>query len=121
MMPMVASVAPARRTTSSSERAVLTPSGWGRPCGAFEDNGPKATADEARQRPFRIRPHSLEQEFILTRKERVNIRQYFLPIVKRFIGDGEVRVDGNKPPLVPTERRDECALHVDGHRREVAG
>jgi hypothetical protein len=88
-------------------------------CAALEDNKPKATADDARQRALRIRLHSLEQEFILTGKERVNIRQYFPPIVKRFIGDGEVRVDGNKPPLEPTERRDECALHVDGHRCEV--
>jgi hypothetical protein len=66
-------------------------------CAAFEDNKSKATAYQTGQRAFRIRLRSVEKEFVVAGKERVNIREHFPPIVKRFISDGDVRVDGNKP------------------------
>ena len=86
---------------------------------ALEDNEAEPAVDEARKRPMRIRVRPFEQEFIFAGKERVGVRQGFPPLVKRLLGDRQVRVDRDERWCVGTKCRQQCALHVERHRREM--
>ena len=63
-------------------------------CPALEhDEAEPASSDEARKRLVGIRVRTFEQEFVFARKERVGVRQDFPPLVKRLLGDRQMRVD----------------------------